>query len=145
MPSYLRRRRGDAVDSNKKNIKAKVIKQWDRDVLCLPPRKSNGVISFPRGKYRTYLANCGLIGKLHMTSDMDEEDVAREIRSIFKGPMKQGRLSFSLSPSHWRWHQVFDRACPSESFKWTSFQVSRLSGQSGTYARSFFAKWWSSS
>ena len=93
MPSYLRRRRGDAVDSNKKNKKAKVIKQWDRDVLCLHPRKSNGVISFPRGKYRTYLANCGLIGKLHMTSDMDEEDLAREIRSIFKGPMK-GKADF---------------------------------------------------
>ena len=70
-----------------------MIKQWDRDVLCLPTRKSNGVISFPSGKYRTYLANCGLIGKFHMTSDMDEEDVAREIRSIFKGPMK-GKADF---------------------------------------------------
>ena len=93
LPSYLKRRRGDAVDSNRKTKRSKVIKQWDRDVTCLPPRKSDGVISFPRGKYRTGLANCGLIGKLHMTSEMDEEDMAREIRSIFKGPMK-GKADF---------------------------------------------------
>ena len=34
------------------------------------------------------MANCGLMGKLHMSSDMDEDDLAKEIRSIFKGPMK---------------------------------------------------------
>ena len=39
LPSYLRRRRGDAVDSSKKNKKTKVIKQWDRDVLCLPQER----------------------------------------------------------------------------------------------------------
>ena len=64
-------------------------------MVCLPPRKSDGVVGFPRGGYRTYLANCGLIGKLHMISDMDEEDVAREIRSIFKGPMK-GKADFQF-------------------------------------------------
>ena len=133
LPSYLKRRRGDAVDGNKKNKKTKVIKQWDRDVVCLPPKKSDGVVSFSRGGYRTYLANCGLIGKLHMTSDMDEEDVAREVRSIFQGPMK-GKADF-----HFQYLQATGGGtksltvpAQSESFKWTPFQVSRLSGQSGT-------------
>ena len=40
-------------------------------MICLPPRKSNGVLSFARGEYHTYLANCGLIGKLHMTLDFE--------------------------------------------------------------------------
>ena len=62
----------------------------------LTPRKSDGAVSFPRGGYRTYLANCGLIWKLHMTSDMDKEDVAREIRSIFKGPMKGKASNFNI-------------------------------------------------
>ena len=121
------------MDTNRKNKKPKVIKQWDRDVLCLPPRKSDGVLSFPRGKYRTYLANCGLIEKLHMNSDMDEEDVAREVRSIFKGPMK-GKADFRYQYLQATGGGTKSLTVPaqSESFKWTPFQVSRLSGQSGT-------------
>ena len=133
LPSYLKRKRGDD-STNKKSKKAKVIKQWDRDVLCLPPRKSGGgVISFPRGKYRTYLANCGLIGKLHMTSEMDEEDVAREIRSIFNRPMK-GKSDFRFQYLQATGGGTKSLTVPAQSasFKWTPVQVSRLSGQSGT-------------
>ena len=43
-----------------------------------------GNISFPRGDYRAFLASCGLIGKLHLTSEMTEEEVAAEIRTVFK-------------------------------------------------------------
>ena len=122
LPSYLKRRRSDTVDSNKKSKKAKVIKQWDRDVVCLTPRKSDGVVSFPRGGYRTYLAYCGLIGKLHMTSDMDEEDVAREIRSIFKGPMMD-KLDFQFQYLQATGSGTKSLTAPaqSESFKWTPF------------------------
>lgn len=110
-----------------------VIKQWDRDVLCLPPRKSGSVISFPRGKYRTDLANSGLIGKLHMTSEMDEEDVAREIRSIFKRPMKsKADFRFQYLQATGGCTKFLTVPAQSASFKWTPLQVSRLSGQSGT-------------
>ena len=44
-------------------------------------------LSYPRGKYRAKLATYGLIGKLHLSSDMTDDGVATEIRSIFKGPM----------------------------------------------------------
>ena len=111
----------------------KVIKQWDWDVTYLPPRKSDGVISFPRGKYCTGLANCGLIGKLHMTSEMDKEDVAREIRSIFKEPMK-GKADFHFQYLQATGGGTKSLTVPTQSasFKWTPLQVSRLSGQSGT-------------
>ena len=29
----------------------------------------------------------GLIGKVHLSSDMDESDIKREIRSVFRRPM----------------------------------------------------------
>ena len=48
---------------------------------------SAAVFSYPHGKYRTKLATYGLIGKLNVSSDMNDDDVAAEIRSIFKGPM----------------------------------------------------------
>ncbi|XP_065887268.1 uncharacterized protein [Dysidea avara] len=130
-PSSSRRRRDVAMDRKPK--KAKVIKQWDRDVLCLPPRKGGGVLSYPRGKYRAQLADCGLIGKLHMTSVMEEEDVAREIRSIFKGPMKDdANFQFQYLQSTGGGSKSLTIPAQSESFKWTAYQVARLSGQSGT-------------
>ncbi len=42
--------------------------------------------AYPRGRYRAYLGKLGLIGKLHLSSDMNEDDVKEEIRSVFKGP-----------------------------------------------------------
>lgn len=133
LPSYLRRRRRDDVADRKPPKKAKVVKQWDRDVLCLPRQKGGGVASFPRGKYRTKLADCGLIGKLHMTSEMDDDDVAREIRSIFKGPMRDNsNFKFQYLQSTGGGSKSLSVPAQSESFKWTPNQVARLSGQSGT-------------
>ena len=34
-----------------------------------------------------YLASCELMGKLHLTSEMTEKEVAGEIRCVFKVPM----------------------------------------------------------
>ena len=66
------------------------MKTWDRDILCIPNggRRSGGGISFPRGRYRGYLASSGLIGKLHLTSEMTDKDVEDEIRTVFRGPMQ---------------------------------------------------------
>ena len=90
LPSFLKRR-GIKNNGTSKTKKPKVIKTWDRDILCIPKpsnQSSNSGIRYPRGRYRAYLASCGLIGKLHLTSEMTDEDVEREIRSIFKGPMQ---------------------------------------------------------
>jgi len=92
LPSYLKRKE---TRENTRRKKPKVVKQWDRDVICLPSRAGGYNIGFPRGSYRSYLARCGLTGKLHITSEMSEEEVATEIRSIFKGPMK-GNVHFQF-------------------------------------------------
>ena len=133
LPSYLRRRRSDR-GSESKPKKAKVIKQWDRDVVCFP-RNARGVgntVKFPRGKYKAYLASCGLMGKLHMTSEMDEEDVASEIRGIFKRQMNNdSNFRFQYLQAAGGGTNLLTVPAQSPSFKWTPQQVSRLSGQAG--------------
>ena len=92
LPSYLQQQRSHGAVNITKLKKPKVIKTWDRDILSIPKGTTrSGVgsgITYPRGKYRAYLASAGLIGKLHLTSEMSDKDVEQEIRSIFRGPMQ---------------------------------------------------------
>jgi len=138
LPSFLRRRgRNEQTRSrgNQRNKKPKVVKTWDRDVLCIPRggTHSSGGISFPRGKYRAYLARCGLIGKLHLTSEMNDQDVEDEIRTIFSGPMQNNSsFPFLYLQSTGGGSKTLTIPSQSTSFKWTPQQVARLSGHSGT-------------
>ena len=43
----------------------------------------------PRGKHRSYLESIGLIGKLHLTSEMSKEYVVADITSVFKVQMDE--------------------------------------------------------
>ncbi len=134
LPSFLKRK-GFSKQSISK--RPKVVKTWDHDVLCISmdgmTESSKGVINYPRGKYRAKLARYGLIGKLHLSGDMTDDDVAAEIRSIFKGPMNND-LNFPflyLQPTGCGSKSL---TIPSQSstFKWTPEQVARLCGQAGT-------------
>ena len=79
------------------------------------------------------MASSGLIGKLHLTSEMTDKDVEDEIRTIFRGPM-QNNPSFPFLYLQSTGGAVKTLTIPSQSasFKWTPQQVSRLPGQSGT-------------
>ena len=60
---------------------------YDRDIVCLPRSyiQCGGLIQVPRKKNdRKFLVANKLIGKVRLRSDMDEEDVFDEIRSVFK-------------------------------------------------------------
>ena len=48
--------------------------------------------SFLKVSYRARQANNGLIGKLHITSEMDDNDVTQDIRSVFKHSMWNDHL-----------------------------------------------------
>ena len=128
-----RRQTGESSSSVKK---PKTVKTWDRDVMCLPKSRHNHScgenINYPRGKYRSLLASAGLIGKLRLTSEMTDVDVANEIRSIFKGPMGEN-LDFPfvyLQPTGGG-SKSLTVPSQSSSFKWVPQEVSRLSGQTG--------------
>ena len=134
LPSFLKRRGIKSNNGSGKTKKPKVIKTWDRDILCIPkPSNQCSGIRYPRGRYRAYLASSGLIGKLHLTSEMTDEDVEREIRSIFKGPMQNDdNFPFLYLQSTGGGAKSLTVPSQSASFKWTPHQVARLSSQSGT-------------
>ena len=51
--------------------------------ICLPHSTSGGLkYSFPRGKYRASLGMKGLIGKIHLYSDLNEDNLKKEKLSI---------------------------------------------------------------
>ena len=133
LPSYLKRESGSCSSKAKK---AKTVQVWDRDVVCLPQSVHNkgrdGGISFPRGDYRNYLGRCGLIGKVRLTSEMTEEMVQSEIRSVFSQAMG-GNTQFPFS-----YLQPTGGGCKSlmmpavsSCFQWSPQQVARLAGQRG--------------
>lgn len=79
-------------ESRKGKLKLKIVKTWDRDILCIPKDMSGvdgGNVSYPRGRYWAYLASNGLVGKLHLTSEMTENDVKVQIWSVFKVHMQK--------------------------------------------------------
>ena len=121
LPSFLKRK-GEERSSKAKKAKT----PWDRDIVCLPNSlmEKNKYIPFPRGKTRALLACNGLIGKLHISSEMSESDVFGEMRSVFKGAM-QGDPNFPfklLQPTG-----EGSRSPPiSDTFHWTAQQVSKL-------------------
>ena len=129
LPFFLKRK-GFSKQSVAK--RPKVVKTWDRDVLCIPKNDmtNSSSLSYPRGKYRAKLATYGLIGKLHLSSDMTDDGVATEIRSIFKGSLNNDpNFPFLyLQPTGCGAKSLI---IPSRSstFKWTPSQVARLSGQ----------------
>lgn len=64
------------------------VQTFNKDIVCLPKSVSNHSsssmgISYPRGQLRAKLGSSGLIGKLHLSSVMTEEDIKKEIRSVF--------------------------------------------------------------
>ena len=107
--------------------------------MCLPQSRRNfssgseTCISFPRGQYRTELGRLGLIGKIHLTSEMDEDSVKQEIRSVFEGPMGgDHEFPFVYLQSAGVGSKTLVVPAQSSTFKWTGQQVARLAGQKGT-------------
>lgn len=135
LPSFLKRHMKHG-DSRKGKQKPKVVKTWDRDILCIPKdmsRVDGGNVSYPRGRYRAYLASNGLVGKLHLTSEMTKNDVKVEIRSVFKAHMQNDpEFPFLYLQGTGGGSKSLIVPSQSSSFKWTPQQVARLSGQSGT-------------
>ena len=64
--------------------------QYDRDIILLPKSYAgkHSSIKIPRsGSAREFLSQNGLKGKIQLTSDITEEEIFAEIRSVFQEPM----------------------------------------------------------
>lgn len=92
----------------------------------------NKHIPFPRGKSRVSLARNGLVGKLHISSDMSENDVLCEVRSVFKDPMDNNpNFPFQLLQPTGEGSRSLAIPPVSDTFQWTAQQVARLGGSRG--------------
>ena len=58
-------------------------KTYTKDVVCLMPSDNLLEIPIPRGVKRAHLAEIGLIGKVSINATWTEEEVARELTSVF--------------------------------------------------------------
>ena len=132
LPSFLRKRQS-RHDSSQSTVK-RSIKTWDKDIVCLP--KSYGVqpIIIPRGKNRTLLGECGLIGKVHLISTMTEEEVKSEIFSVFANQMKENeQFPFTFLQCNGGGSKTLIAPTVSKHFQWTAQQVVSLAGQGAIY------------
>ena len=137
LPSFLKRK--GLVGKSEPSKKQKTVTSWDRDIICLPQTRklrsqsTTNVISYPRKKYRAQLAAWGLIGKLHLTSNMSVADVTAEVRSVFRGPMSaNGDFQFTFLQSTGGGSNTLIIPSTSSSYQWTAQQVSKLSTCRGT-------------
>ena len=133
LPSYLKRRAG--ANSATKSKRPKTVTTWDRDIICLPKeyKKGENCIPYPRGKYRARLGREGLVGKVHLTSEMTVDDVGMEIRSVFNRAMG-GNHSFPFTYLQATGGGSRSLSIPSvsASFQWTAHQVAKLGNQRNT-------------
>ena len=75
----------------------------------------------------------GLIGKVHLSSNMDEEAVKEEIRSVFKDMMSHvNQFPFVFLQSAGKGSKCLVIPSQSDNYRWTGQQVARLAGQKGT-------------
>lgn len=91
--------------------------------MCLPflyPSKG-GRYSIPRKESRADLGSKGLIGKIRLTSDMLQEEIMAEIRSVFSDPMRNEReFPFSFLQRSGPGINALTIPAVSSSYSWSS-------------------------
>lgn len=97
---------------------------YDRDIVCLPANYSQGKSSISIPRNREKLAKKGLIGKIRISSEMSQEEIFQEIRSVFRVPMN-GNSSFQFQVLQQTGGRSKSLMVPavSDSFKWTASAI----------------------
>ena len=138
LPSFLAKKRHQQ-SLQKSSKRAEATQSWDRDIVCLPKDEKKGTtaLSYPRGKYRKWLAEQGLIGKIHLESTMTADEVQAEVRSVFTKAMC-GRSDFPFCYLQPNGAGTRSLSIPSvsASFSWSAQQVVKLAvGKHTIYIR----------
>ena len=109
---------------------------YDRDIICLPKSyQCDGSIKIPRkSSERDYLARSGLIGKIRLSSKMTEDEIFREIRSVFQEPMQNDSM-FEFKVLQLAGGNSKSLIIPSlsRSFKWTASAVAGRNAKTSIY------------
>jgi len=137
LPSFLHRRQLELDETCKaKRPRKEHARTWDKNIICLPQdyATKSGVIQIPRKKKRAVLGHAGLIGKVHLTSAMVEEDIFAEIRSVFSKSMRNDpNFPFRFLQSTGGGCKTLSILSVSTHFQWTATQVASLAGQGAIY------------
>ena len=82
------------------------------------------MITIPRS--REELSKAGLVGKISLSSDMSEDAIFEEIRSVFQGPMRGSSLfSFEVLQSTGGKSKSLTIPAVSSSFRWTASAIAK--------------------
>ena len=108
------------------------------EISCLPfayPSRS-GHYAIPRKDTRANLASSGLIGKIRLVSDAEEDDIMSEIRSVFASAIVHD-LAFPFTLLQKCGPGTKSLTAPSLSlfFSWTAREVIRMAGQGCIYVK----------
>lgn len=100
---------------------------YDREIVCFPNSFVNrkGLIQIPRKKsVRNYLVINKLIGNVRLRSDMTEDELMSEIRSVFSLAMKQDSLfNFKILQTCGGGSRALSERQVSSSFQWTASTI----------------------
>ena len=97
LPSILGKQRRVHGNTSKglKPMKSMKITTWDRTIIFLPVTLKCEQIVVPCKKHSVLTSN-GLIGKIHLESNWDQEEVFGEVHSMFKDAIG-GDMSFPFT------------------------------------------------
>ena len=103
--------------------------------MCIPKDYSNGNdVVIPRGQFRANLASEGLAGKIRLNSNMTEDEIFAEFRSVFAKAMKnKDNFQFEILQSAGGGTKSLMIPCRSSKFKWTAKQVIASAGRGYIY------------
>ena len=86
------------------------------------------------GTNRVSLARRGLIGKIHLTSAMDEDKTKAEMRSVFKKAMKEDpAFRFNILHPIGGGSKALTVPSTSASYVWTAKEVCKAAGRGAIY------------
>ena len=119
LPSFLAKRKTPKA----KSVPTRVY-TYDREIMCIPNSFVNakGLITIPRKQFiRDFLVINKLIGNVRLRSDMTEEELMHEIRSLFSIPMKgDKKFQFKILKTCGGGSRSLSVRQTSASYKWTA-------------------------
>ena len=138
LPSFL-----SNLSNGKRNgskVAARVY-TYDREIICFPKSfiNRNGIVKIPRqSSTREFLVMNKLIGNIRLRSDMSEDEIMAEIRSVFSWPMKKDSLfRYKILQSSGGGCKSLSVRQVSSSYEWTASAVAGKNVGSPVYVIGF--------
>ena len=122
----------------KKKCKQERIFTYERDIVCLSKwyrkKMTGNCIPIPRGdRHRQYLAKHGLMGKIKLSSDMDELKIFREICSVFSDSFGHDDFRLQILQPIGGFSKALTIPQVSHQYKWSASSVAGKKGKVPIY------------